>query len=539
MKLHADHLAVFNDQLVGGGAKHDLVVLVRSHHRVVRNGEICAPLAGVFHTVHHAADRRILALPQAADERGLLGVVKNCTLRNEPRLDLLTALDELVDQVVTAVHPLAVVSIRTQTAVVSLEDMQVDGGEQGELRLLNARVQLRLCPVEIRLDLFLECLQRRQIFLMDAADSVQRDIARDKRMIGIQRAVKRLFRPVEDGLERIDTTRIVLHLVIGLTVQRVDAGGRIRIFRIPDEVRHHGLERTAGNQRIAAHLGVLFQNNHRAAVLRCLRRRNHARAARADDDHVIGLLDRRLSGMLNSRRLERAEVGALRLRRSVIDGVAQRGTGECRTGNAVHAGTVRRQHILDHRLESHVADMRGFLGIGHFNRRHGILGERHVDGYIAVVALRGSGVCARLERDSRIVSRRFTSRLCHRLCQRFLHSRAGHGCACNAVHLGIRRADQRRIKRFDCRAADCRCLIFADHLNGGHRAVVHGDLHGYSAAKALCRRFILARRKPCRAARRQRSCRQHHRKTEGNDLLIHVLFPFHMVCRHFVMPTGE
>ena len=525
--LHAGDLAVLDDQLVGGGAEHDLVGLVRGRHRVIRHGEVSAPLAGVFHAVHHAADRRVLALPQAADEGGLLAVIEDRTLSDEPRLDVLTALDELAHQVVTAVNPRAVVSVRAQAAVIGLEDVQVDGGEQGQLGLFHARIELRLRPVEIRLNLFLQGLQGREVFLMHTSDGVQGDIARDERMLVVQRAVERLFRPTEDGLERVDAARVVLHLVIGLAIQRVHAGGRVRISRVPDEVRHHRLESAAGNERVAAHLGVLFKHDDGAAVLRGLGRRNHARAARADNDHVIGLFNRGLSGVLDGVRLKGAEVGAPGLLRRVVHGVAQRGAGEGCAGNAVHTGAIRRQHVRNHRLKGHVADVRRLAGIGHFDGGHRVVGEGHAHGHIAVVALRGSGIRARLERDGRVVGGRLALGLRQRGGKRFLNSGAGHGRARGHIHaVRVGHADQRGVVTLDGRAAERRGFALARHFNRGHGIRIDRHLHGHGAAEALGGSLILTGGEAGRAARRQRQGRKHHGSRKGNHLFVHVFSPF-------------
>jgi len=231
--------------------------------------------------------------------------------------------------------------------------------------------------------------------------------------------------------------------------------------------------------------------------------------------------------VLNGVRLERAKVGALGLLRRVVHGVAQRGAGEGRAGNAVHAGTVRRQHIRDHRLKGHVADVRGLAGIGHFDGGHRVVGEGHAHGHIAVVALRGSGVRAGLERDSRVIGNRLALGLRQRGSKRFLDSRAGHGRAGGHIHaVRVGHADQRGVVAFDGRAAERRGFALARHFNRGHGVRIDRHLDGHRAAEALSGSLILAGRETGRAARRQRQSRKHHGSRKGNHLFVHDFSPF-------------
>ena len=68
----------------------------------------------------------------------------------QPGLELLTVFDELGDQVDIAIDPFAAVRTLAQAAVIGLEDVQVQRGEERELVFRNARVQLRLRPVPDR-----------------------------------------------------------------------------------------------------------------------------------------------------------------------------------------------------------------------------------------------------------------------------------------------------------------------------------------------------------------------------------------------------
>ena len=370
--------------------------------------------------------------------------------------------------------------------------MQVDGGEQRELT--RALGNLRLRPIEVRLNFRLQILEGLEILGVHAMLGQLGDVARHKLVILVVGLVKRLFGPAEDRLQFAQSRDALDDLVVGVAVI-AHTGGRVRIGRIPHEVRHDALILTAGDQRVAADFRVLFDHQNGVAVLRGLSRRRDARAARADDDHIIGLLDRGLRLVLHGRSLEGVHVRAARLLGSVVHRVADRVAGEGRAGNAVHTRAVRREDIRDDRLEGHVADMVGFLVRADLDSGHGAVGEGHGHFDRAVVALRGAGVRAGGEGHGRVVYNRLALRLGQRLGQRFLHGVAGHGRACGRVN-GVRvgHADQRGVIAFDRSAAQRRSLVFAGHGHSRHLFFVHGHLHGHRTGEALRRRLILARR---------------------------------------------
>ena len=525
--LHAGHLAVLNDQLFRGGAEHDLVGsggLGGRQHGVHRRLEVGAPAARIIHAVDGRADELVLTIPERADQ-GRLGILnEGGTLRFEPLLERLAALDELLHEVIVAVNPAAHVRRRTQAAVVGLEDVQVDGGEQGQLA--RARFNLRLRPIEISLNLGLQILEGLEVLGMHAVLGQLGDVARHEFMILIVALVERLFGPVQDGLQLVQSRDALDDLVIGVAVI-AHAGGRIRIGRIPYEVRHDALILTAGNQRVAADFRVLFDDQNGVAVLRGLRRRRDASAARADDDHIIGLLDRGLRLVLHGRSLEGVHVRAARLLGSVVHRVADRVAGEGRAGNAVHARAVRSQNVRDHRLEGNIAHVIGFLVRADLDGGHGAVGEGHGDLNRAVVALRGAGVGAGSEGHSRIVRNGFALRLGQRLGQRVLHGGAGHGRASRRIDsVSVGHAHQRGVIALNRSAAQRRGFTLAGHGDSSHFFFVHGHLDGHSAAKALRGRFILARRK----RRSQTGSERHdgHRRSKHHRCkFLHLTKPPH------------
>ena len=81
--------------------------------------------------------------------------------------------------------------------------MQVQRGEQSQLRFLHAGIELRLCPVQISLDFGLQVFEDRKELFVNAAYGIESDLAGDKGMLGIHGAVKGLFGPSEDDLEDV------------------------------------------------------------------------------------------------------------------------------------------------------------------------------------------------------------------------------------------------------------------------------------------------------------------------------------------------
>ena len=352
------------------------------------------------------------------------------------------------------------------------------------------------------------------------------DVARHELVILVVGLVKRLFGPAEDRLQFVQSRDALDDLVVGVAVI-AHAGGRVRIGRIPHEVRHDALILTAGDQRVAADFRVLFDHQNGVAVLRGLSRRRDARAARADDDHIIGLLDRGLRLVRRARRLKGVHVGAARLLRRVVHRVADRVAGEGRAGNAVHTRAVRREDIRDDRLEGHVADMVGFLVRADLDGGHGAVGEGHGDLNRAVVALRGAGVGAGSESHSRVVRNGFALRLGQRLGQRVLHGGAGHGRASRRIDsVSVGHAHQRGVIALNRSAAQRRGFTLAGHGDSGHFFFIHGHFDGHSAAKALRGRFILARRK----RRSQTGSERHdgHRRSKHHRCkFLHLTKPPH------------
>ena len=107
-------------------------------------------------------------IPKRTDQGGLGILHEGGAHFLQPGLELLTVFDELGDQVDIAIDPFAAVRALAQAAVIGLEDMQVQRGEERELVFRNARVQLRLRPVQIGLNLAFQLLEDGQVIGMNA-----------------------------------------------------------------------------------------------------------------------------------------------------------------------------------------------------------------------------------------------------------------------------------------------------------------------------------------------------------------------------------
>ena len=198
--LHAGDLATLGDQLGGGGAGHDLIVLVGGEHGVLGGLQQHAPVAVEFLTVDGGVVDAVDALPQAAHQSPLDVHGDVGALIHQPVLQVQRVIDKLAGQLDLGIDPLGVVGVGAQAAVVGLEQMQLVRAKDGQVGLLGAGGDLLVGPVDIGLDLALQGLQGVQILGMDAPDGVEGHIAGLEGMVGIHGAVKRLLRPGEDGL---------------------------------------------------------------------------------------------------------------------------------------------------------------------------------------------------------------------------------------------------------------------------------------------------------------------------------------------------
>ena len=479
--LYAHNAAgIVHHEAFGRGAKHDAVGLVRVEEGGHRRDEVGAPASGIAFGfavavgVHLGADELVFTIPQRADEGGLGVFNEGGTHGLQPRLEILAVLDELRHEVIVAVDPLAAVGAGPQAAVVGLEDVQVQRGEQGQLAFGRAGIQLGLRPIQVRLNLGLKRLQGGQVFLMHAVLGQLTNVARDELVVQVVVGVEGLFAPVKDDLELVDAALHGLDLVIGVAV-KAHAGGGVGILGIPYQVRHHALVLAAGHQRVAADLSILFDDEHGVAVLRGLRSRGNAGAAGAHDDHVVGLLDGILRGHFNRVGLEGSKVGAAGLLGSRVHGVAQRAAGERGAAHGVHAGAVGLHDLGNHDVKGHVADVFGFHRGDHLDVRHGGFAEGDVHGQVAVIAGGGSGVGSGRKSELRFVGGRFAGGLRQRAGNGFLDGRARNGCSSPHVNV-VRRGNayQRGVEIRDGFLAITVGLVVADDLDGRHGRFVNG-----------------------------------------------------------------
>ena len=360
---------------------------------------------------------------------------------------------------------------------------------------------------------------------MDAVLGQLLHVAGHKFVILVVVRVELLFVPLQDGLELVDAALHGLDLVVGVAV-KAHARGGVGIFGVPHQVGHHALVLAAGNQRVAADLGVGFDNQHGVAVLRRLRGRGDTRAARAHDHHVMGDLDGllRLVGEGLGARLQRRHVAAGLLGRRV-DGVKDRAAGEGGAGHGIHA----RRGVLDDFGEQdvvgHVADVLRLSGRDDLDGLDGVLGEGDAQHHVAVVAGGGAFIGARRESDFRHFLR-LAPCLRQGIAHGGLDGGAGDGGARDAVNaVGIRLAHVRRAHLLDGRAAQRRGFTVAGDFDGGDRLLVHRHRNVYRPAEALRGGFIGSRRKR-RCAGGHGCAQQHdyqHNTRPFSD--VHSLFP--------------
>ena len=306
--------------------------------------------------------------------------------------------------------------------------MQIDRREQRQLGLRNARIELWLCPVEIGLDLLLECLECRQILLVDARLGEGLDVARDELVILEVVGIKRILLPVQDGLQDGDVAGRLLDLVIRDTF--VLAGFGIRIVLVPDQVLLHGLELAAGGDGVAADFTVLLDHGDGVPVLRCLHGSGHAGAACADDHDIVSLVDVRLGLMHHLVGLEGIEVAHARLLCRIRQRIPEAHRRKCGTGDRVDAGPVGCNRILHQVGEGGRADMGRLHVVGVVDVRDAVL--REGDGQVdrPIVSVCRPGVGSRGKGERYCLRRLRGSSVCCRSQGADIHPGRLEGCLC-------------------------------------------------------------------------------------------------------------
>ena len=403
--------------------------------------------------------------------------------------------------------------------------MQVQRGEERELVFRNARVQLRLRPVQIGLNLAFQLLEDGQVIGMNAMLGKLLHVAGHILMILVVIRIEFFFVPVQNDLQLVDAALDGLDLVVGVAV-KAHAGGRVGIFGVPYQVGHHALILAAGDQRVAADLGIGFNDQHGVAVLRSLSGRGDAGAASAHDNHIIGSLDGvlRFIGEGLGPRLQRRHIAA-GLLRCRVDGIKDRAAGKRCAGDAVHAGGGVFNDLGEQNVVGNIAHMLCLRRGDDLDRLDGVLREGDAQHHVAVVTGGSALIGARREGDLRRLLR-LTPGLSKGAAYSGLDGVAGDGRTGHAVHaLGVGLSHIRRAHLLDGRAAQRRGFTLAGDFNRGDRFFVHGQLNAYSAAEALRGGLVVARSKRCSASSEHRA-QQHDRKHDARPFPdVHPLFP--------------
>ena len=229
------------------------------------------------------------------------------------------------------------------------------------------------------------------------------DVARHKPVL-CTGTVKGLLAPVQDGLQHRDVAVCFLYLVVGLAVHRIHARRCIGTVRFPAEVRHDGLELSAGNDGVAADFSILLYHKYGKAVLCRLCSSSNTGTARAHNNYVIGVFDGSLCSVHNGVLLEVVHLGGTGFLCSVVQGVANRHRRKGCTGNDVHAGTVCSDCICEHDVIGRSTDVRGFAGSVHLDVGDGAVAECNVEHHRTVHTLTGAGIRTGLVLDRYVLA---------------------------------------------------------------------------------------------------------------------------------------
>ena len=334
--------------------------------------------------------------------------------------------------------------------------------------------------------------------------------------IGLARRVVRVILLLHFG----DELRVFLaHRRFGQRVfhERLHARGH---FHFLLHLLIRAVEDAAGNQRIAADIAFLFnQDDARALVGRC-HGRGQARAACADDDHVRGIFGR-LRRFLFRRLHQRGNVTA-RLLGRLAHGRNQRVAGHRRARNRIHReGLLVQNGLRQFGKERLFAHALALVMVDDIDLLDLVLGERRFHRHRAVVALRGRGVGAGRKVRRGLL---FAARLRDGLRNCLLERRAGNRRARNAIHIRALRVEHRLRHARQGHVAQTRRFILADHVDGRHRVRVKGHIHHHVAAHAFGTLAIGARR--IRAVRHSRNRARHEQERKNSCCrLLHRFFP--------------
>ena len=308
-------------------------------------------------------------------------------------------------------------------------------------------------------------------------------------VMGIEvRRIKRFLRPVQNRLQNTQLPLGSLELRIRLSVVIPGSFGRFRISRIPDEIRHHRLELSAGDEGVSADFRILFDYDDRIPILNCLRCRSQAGAAAADDDDIIGFLNRIASRMFHGLLLECREIGYASLFCRIIQSCLDGSGGEGRTGNGINSGSACFLGIRKHNVIRHIADMSGFAGCPDLNVINTAVRERDIKLHRAIVTFRAACISSCLEAQSSIRIRGccpLFGRINRSLnCSPYAvgsHRRTGY-----AIDVGTACIQNLLLQFFQRSSADRRCLTVACQHDIRDLAIVKCDICSHYPAEALC-----------------------------------------------------
>ena len=156
---------------------------------------------------------------------------------------------------------------------------------------------------------------------------------------------------------------------------------------IPHQIWHHTLEDATRHQGVAADLGILFDHQHRAALLCRLGSRGQSGTTGTNNNHIPCAFHGHLFRLGQAGGLELFLVRHLGHIGSLRDGCHQppaRHRGSCQ---GIHASAVGHDDPWNQLVEHDVADMGRLVLLQHLDIRDARVAERHTQADVAVMPL--------------------------------------------------------------------------------------------------------------------------------------------------------
>ena len=377
--------------------------------------------------------------------------------------------------------------------------MQIERAEQRQHRFRHTVIQLRLSPVEIRLNFLFKFFQSRQIFRVDARLRKSRDIARHKRMFLKIGSVERFLAPVQDRFQNGNIAGRLLDLVIGHAL--VFARRGVGMCRIKDKIFLYRLILTAGSDGIAADLGVGFDDDNTVAVLGSLHRRRHPGAAGADDNDIIRFLNRIGRLMYNRIGPEGVHIRRFRLLRRIRQRIFKADGSKRRSGYRIDARTVRLFRIRRKVGKRRRADVIRLIVIRIINIGDAVFRESHLNPHRSVIAGSRAGIRAGFIRYRFILFCLRPAAQAFRIdagaLKRFsggLYDGVGRdGRSGNGIDMHRLSIDDRLRNPRQCLIRDLRRLFLIGHFHFGNRIRGQRDRNRHISVSSGCRSRIRAR----------------------------------------------